>query len=539
MPWDGGAASKGLLDYATDADGKIQKGKISDYFGVIDGDGTNRTDYHYPIGKMSGGKPAYDPEGLIAGFVAASGSHGAPSKPALQKRFASIMKSEFPDQLTDGMKEVLGIKKSANAAGDLTPEYLRAFYDAVMAHPGIWEQIKSDIHISARSSAGGQLKGKGKGDVTQVDNPDITSNSLEPSGPVMMSAGRLSNAAPMGHIIYPKIPTDIKTGIDALAWLKQHNQEYVEVEAIPMSEGVFTGTDGKPTLKQFNEFAPYAHWFDGTPITNDHLANHGIPEVMPNTPRPGKLINAHARENRRDIQATARYFVSDLTPEKMDRLMNGPPLHGSPEYRAVLKDESGVWTDGQSYQRKELGPYVVYNYAEVTKGACTPPKCGILLNSHGSVPLRAVPSVGEIDNMTPEEKAALETAAKQLNAANELIASQGKTIEDLTKRLDALEPQLKQMNADAKVVETFKTEQEAQKLAAKKETYKKLLNASAIAEFDKLYPEMDKDLAAWQLANPDKLFKGVEETKLGSKILNAGIVSAMEEAHKALSQVGV
>ena len=107
--WDGAAAAKGLLDHA-EKDSKIQKSLIADYFGVIDGDGANRTDYHYPIGKMEGGKPAYDASGLIAGFVAASGSHGAPPKPALQKRFAGIMKKEFPDKLTDGMKEVLGMK---------------------------------------------------------------------------------------------------------------------------------------------------------------------------------------------------------------------------------------------------------------------------------------------------------------------------------------------------------------------------------------------------------------------------------------------
>jgi hypothetical protein len=107
--WDGGAASKGMLDYA-DKNGKIQKGMIASYFGVVDGDGSNRTDYHYPIGKMAGGKPAYDPDGLIAAFVAASGSHGAPSKPGLAKHFASIMQSNFKDRLTDGMKSALGIK---------------------------------------------------------------------------------------------------------------------------------------------------------------------------------------------------------------------------------------------------------------------------------------------------------------------------------------------------------------------------------------------------------------------------------------------
>jgi hypothetical protein len=126
--WDSGSAASGLLDYAEGKDGKIQKGKISDYFGVIDGDGSLRTQYHYPVGRMSGGKPQYDPDGLIAGFVAASGSHGAPSKPALAKHFASIMKSNFPDRLTDGMREILGMKKGQNQAYEVSKLIDEAFH---------------------------------------------------------------------------------------------------------------------------------------------------------------------------------------------------------------------------------------------------------------------------------------------------------------------------------------------------------------------------------------------------------------------------
>jgi hypothetical protein len=94
-------------------------------------------------------------------------------------------------------------------------------------------------------------------------------------------------------------------------------------------------------------------------------------------------------------------------------------------------------------------------------------------------------------------------------------------VSPIMERLTALEQIDKQLNSDAETIKTFKVEQEASKLAAKKDTYKKLLNAAAQADFDKLYSEMDKDLAGWQVANPDKLFHPVPETKLGSKILNS------------------
>ena len=150
--WDGGAAEKGLLDYARDDKGEIQKSKIEKYFGRVDGDGKTRADYHYPIGKISSGKPVYDEDGLHAAYNAASGAHTGKGEPEVAKKIAGIIKREFPDSMTKGPKEELKSNRSA--------EHDAAFHDSVMADMSIPINIK-DKHkkiAHAAATSAGKLK---------------------------------------------------------------------------------------------------------------------------------------------------------------------------------------------------------------------------------------------------------------------------------------------------------------------------------------------------------------------------------------------
>jgi hypothetical protein len=91
----------------------------------------------------------------------------------------------------------------------------------------------------------------------------------------------------------------------------------------------------------------------------------------------------------------------------------------------------------------------------------------------------------------------------------------------IIERLTELEKQDKILNSSAEEITKFKAERAAEAATKQKETYRKLLNAGAQADFDKLFPEMEKDLAGFLAGNPDKLFHPVQETKLGGKILNS------------------
>jgi hypothetical protein len=93
--WDGSAATDRLIKYATDEEGNIiQKSKISKYFLEVEGDGTKKGDYGWPIGDIKDGEPAYDEAGLMAAYKAASGARGATKDESKIKKIKSIYKSE-------------------------------------------------------------------------------------------------------------------------------------------------------------------------------------------------------------------------------------------------------------------------------------------------------------------------------------------------------------------------------------------------------------------------------------------------------------
>lgn len=105
MAWDGDAAAKSLFEWA-ESRGGIKKSLLAKYFLTVEGKGTNRTDYGYPVAKVVNGEPRYDLDGLKAAFAAASGAHTGVVNRSLQRRIVNLVIREFGvDALTEGMQD--------------------------------------------------------------------------------------------------------------------------------------------------------------------------------------------------------------------------------------------------------------------------------------------------------------------------------------------------------------------------------------------------------------------------------------------------
>jgi len=212
--------------------------------------------------------------------------------------------------------------------------------------------------------------------------------------------------------------------------------EYIDVSVIPMREGVFTGTDGIPTLKLFDEFKNDAHWLEGQAILPTHTGPTEI--VTYKHDRKGKLLNVKVRPETKDVIATARYYKSKLSPESIQKIKSGQPYDGSIAYTTNTVPISGDWTapDGSKihYNAVEKDGYHFYHFAEVGEGACSVSRgCGFLLNS-------AKPDIVQLDGIKEPIKLngnfwepAVLAYLEKLN--NELIIAKGNEIE--TKRLKA------------------------------------------------------------------------------------------------------
>ena len=192
------------------------------------------------------------------------------------------------------------IEASKHSNSALSYEYLKAVYDRVMAHPSIWAQIKDKIHVAARGSAGGQLKAKYASEIIKSEN----------------SAGGI-----------------VET------------EEYIDVPTVFMKEGVWTGADGTPTLKKYENMKPSAQWFLGAPITPHHLKTD---TARPTDRRIGQIVRSEARDDERDIAGTSRFLKSQLTSDELDKIRNLQFPGGSPGYFTPRQSETGEF-DGKQY----------------------------------------------------------------------------------------------------------------------------------------------------------------------------------------------
>ena len=445
------------------------------------------------------------------------------------KRWGDAGKCYIHDGSDEGIKKAIekavaqglaeGGGKLSNAKGELTPEYLKAFYDAVMAHPGIWQQIKDDIHVTSRSSAGGQLKG------TKQDLFD---------GAVMIKG---QNAAFLdGDIL--------------------ETPEYFDVPTVFAKEGVFTGTNGVPTLKKYDVLKANAPRFLGVPITEKHLETDTL---RPDDRWLGHAISAAPRDDERDIFGISRYYKKDLLPDEIGKIQNRQFPDASPGYFTITKSETGEF-GGKHYDAVEEGPYNVVEYANFfsgTKGACSREMgCGPYQNAQalidsppglelvdGRVRKRCPRLKNEVSQMAEDEiKTKLEQTEKLLNSANEKVTF----LETEMEKLKNAALEVETLKASVKALgDEFKVKNAAEVKAredANKGEFKKLLNAAATTEVDTLWEQVKvlgpMDFEQWKITNSAKLLTEAEKRiPAGKKQMDAA-GDLREAAHSALAKVG-
>lgn len=407
----------------------------------------------------------------------------------------------------------------------LSLEYLTSFHDLIKAHPAVYKHVLEEVHLKARGSAGGKKRWSQltEDEAIALIDPGDDPNILEE--PEKQNNGRFTNASPTGKVL-------------------AEDDETITVEVFPIAEGVFTGTNGVPTLKKFDEFAPYVHWLDGVPITKGHLWPEE-PEVTHATYKPGKLNNTGLDPDNRRARAEGRYFKNQITPERLAQIKSGTPHDGSIEYICSLKDESGEF-NGKHYDRVEVGPYYFYNYAEVPHGACTVADgCGIQANAQGCGPFQNAKKKDDFpksdDKLILDDGKVKKCPKKQKNGEDSMSEELLKPILD---RLDAIDKRIEKFeNAKPPEVdfspinseiESLKEkfanaakEQDAAKDAADKTAFKeKFLNAAAATEIDTIWPEVRSlspmEFESWKQTNAGKLLTEAEkkETK-GRKQTNA------------------
>lgn len=455
--WDGATSKSQLFDFARNEEGNLQKEKIENYFLKVDGDGLVESDYSYPVGKIVDGKPEYDLEGLQAAFSAAMGSHTGVEHEKLAEKAASLAKENFGvEMLTDGMKDVLGIKENsayATASGDMVIEetdpindYPNEPNDADVA----WTPEKAKQDLIQWATSDGKISKKklmkyfldvDGGDAQNIDSyryvvgaivdgepqyclrclddswelasgkrtgvanrtvmkkivflkdregMPLTEEQMEftqrhMSAPINDSEIKLNeyvlqDASEMGNIAVVN-STDIKLN-SALSGSKviYEDDNVIDVPVVPMREGVFTGSDGVPTLKKFEYFSKDAHWLEGQPIIKGHTAPTEL--VTYKHDRIGKLINVMTRPDKKDVVAVARYYKNKLSPDDLAKIKSGIPYDGSIAYTTHTTFEDGEY-DGKRYGAIEDGGYHFYHFADLgsERGACSHEEgCGFLLN---------------------------------------------------------------------------------------------------------------------------------------------------------------
>jgi hypothetical protein len=82
--WDGDAAAARIFKWAEKEDGTIDKSKASKLFLRVEGDGTKRGDYSWPVGDIVDGKPVLVTSGIITAIKYAAGARGVKAPPEVK-----------------------------------------------------------------------------------------------------------------------------------------------------------------------------------------------------------------------------------------------------------------------------------------------------------------------------------------------------------------------------------------------------------------------------------------------------------------------
>jgi hypothetical protein len=227
---------------------------------------------------------------------------------------------------------------------ELSPEYLRAFYDLVLQHPDIMKHITDEIHITARAKAGGQLHAK----VIEVDDEERETKVLK------VNASRFG-----GNVI-------------------EANDDITVIPAVLMAEGVRNGG-----LHRYEDFSQNYQSFNDLPIVPPHdPMNPAASMVTPETNRLGQLRNVKLNTGKRRVEAEAVLFNHKFDPNDIARIKSGEAFGGSIGFWAddELLPEPQKWTDGNEYNRIEKN-FSGNHFSIVANPACPLGTCGFNVNA--------------------------------------------------------------------------------------------------------------------------------------------------------------
>jgi hypothetical protein len=89
--WDGDAAAARIFKWAEKEDGTIDKSKASKLFLRVEGDGTKRGDYSWPVGDIVDGKPVLVTSGIITAIKYAAGARGVKAPPEVKNALERLV----------------------------------------------------------------------------------------------------------------------------------------------------------------------------------------------------------------------------------------------------------------------------------------------------------------------------------------------------------------------------------------------------------------------------------------------------------------
>ncbi len=282
------------------------------------------------------------------------------------------------------------------------------------------------------------------------------------------------------------------------------------VPTVPMVEGVFMG-HGFPTLRLFEEFGPYARWFDGLPVVPNHES------LDPDVRRIGQMKDPAAEDGKRRVKAKTEFFKSDITPNEMERLKSGEPTHGSLSYSCYMDYTAGEH-NGVQYDAIERGPYVFHEYSLVRSGIVTP-EDGAGFN------LECSACGAKHESQSPAHRA--ETGESKMGDGNDPGHEPGITEESVKTQIsEAVEAAEKRMEAKYQArIDALEAEKKARDLVEFSRRLKKGHQEKAA----ELLEALQKDPVKWLEENADKLFVAVESqgTK-GSPVIEDGKSTALD-----------
>jgi len=89
--WDADAARSRIFSWAEKEDGSIDRRKAGKLFLVVEGDGSKRGDYSWPVGDIVDGKPVYVTSAIRAAIVLAAGGRGVQAPMEVKRKLETLV----------------------------------------------------------------------------------------------------------------------------------------------------------------------------------------------------------------------------------------------------------------------------------------------------------------------------------------------------------------------------------------------------------------------------------------------------------------